>query len=42
MSATTAPTGYSGLQIALYVAGALYRQFVLRDRTLARMRRAQG
>ncbi|MFC6590036.1 hypothetical protein [Sulfitobacter pacificus] len=42
MPATTAPTGYSRLQIALHVVGALYHQFVLRDGTLARMRRAQG
>lgn len=28
--------------IALHVVGALYHQFVLRDGTLARMRRAQG
>ncbi|WP_108482040.1 cytochrome b [Oceaniglobus ichthyenteri] len=28
--------------IALHIVGALYHQFVLRDGTLARMRRAQG
>ena len=28
--------------VALHVVGALYHQFVLRDGTLARMRRAQG
>ena len=28
--------------VALHVIGALYHQFILRDGTLARMRRAQG
>jgi cytochrome b561 len=28
--------------VALHVAGALYHQFILRDGTLARMRRAEG
>jgi cytochrome b561 len=28
--------------VVLHVVGALYHQFVLRDGTLARMRRAQG
>jgi cytochrome b561 len=28
--------------VALHVVGALYHQFVLRDGTLARMRRTQG
>ena len=28
--------------VALHVMGALYHQFILRDDTLARMRRAQG
>ena len=28
--------------VALHLVGALYHQFVLRDGTLARMRRAQG
>ncbi len=28
--------------VALHVVGALYHQFVLRDETLARMRRAEG
>jgi cytochrome b561 len=44
----TAALGHNVLKIALlalialHVAGALYHQFVLRDGTLARMRRAQG
>lgn len=44
----TAAQGHNVLRIvllalvALHVVGALYHQFVLRDGTLARMRRAQG
>ncbi|CUH82470.1 cytochrome b [Tropicibacter naphthalenivorans] len=44
----TAAQGHNVLKIvllaliALHVAGAVYHQFVLRDGTLARMRRAQG